>query len=86
MAPGWRSGVISELKLEYLYGPKSEVSGSDTIKGKGSYIVLIETCSFKGHHHGYLTQNLTNSGLHNYRAYHWQRSCIVTPKQSVSYT
>ena len=31
------------------------------------------------HHHGYLTRNLTNSGLHNYRANHWQRPCIFTP-------
>jgi len=27
LATGWGEGAISELKLEYLYGPEPEVSG-----------------------------------------------------------
>jgi len=27
LAAGWGEGAISELKLEYLYGPEPEVSG-----------------------------------------------------------
>ena len=27
LTTGWGEGAISELKLEYLYGPKPEVSG-----------------------------------------------------------
>jgi hypothetical protein len=27
LATGWGSGAITELKLEYLYGPEPEVSG-----------------------------------------------------------
>jgi hypothetical protein len=40
LATGWGEGAISNLKLECLYGPEPEVSGSDTVKGSGSYIVL----------------------------------------------
>jgi len=27
LATGWGEGAITELKLEYLYGPEPEVSG-----------------------------------------------------------
>ena len=31
LTSGWGEGAISELKLEYLYGPEPEVSGSDPV-------------------------------------------------------
>jgi hypothetical protein len=40
LTTGWGEGAITQLKLEYLYGPEPGVSGSDTVKGSGSYIVL----------------------------------------------
>ena len=30
LTAGWSEGAISELKLEYLYGPEPEVSGGVT--------------------------------------------------------
>ena len=40
LTAGWGSDAISDLKLEYLYGPEAEVSGNETVKGSGSYKYL----------------------------------------------
>ena len=36
---GWGEDAISDLKLEYLYGPELRFRGSSTVRGTGSYIV-----------------------------------------------
>ena len=40
LTSGWGEGAISELKLEYLYGPEPEVSGSDPVNVTRCYRII----------------------------------------------
>jgi hypothetical protein len=46
LTTGWGEGAITELKLEYLYGPETEVSGGgntvDVAKCYKSYRILLQ--------------------------------------------